>query len=332
MKALRFAEFGPPSVLRIEDVAIPEPGEGEALVHVMAAAINPSDIADVSGRFKNTTLPRTPGRDFAGVVVKGKQHEGEEVWGSSPNLGIVRDGSHAEYVVVPAETLSLRPKSLSMAQAAAIGIPFITAWASVVGAAQIQSGETILIVGAAGAVGQAATQIANWKQARVIGADTTSDPIPGTESVVNTETEDLRERVLELTAGRGVDSVFDTVGGPMFEPALRSLRFGGRQVAISSAGEPRVSFNLMDFYHNFSRLLGVDSYGLTSRQVAEIADELRPGFETGVLKPPLIEIVPFEKAVDAYRRVFARQARAKQVLSFRFGESSEGISDEGKSD
>ena len=91
----------------------------------------------------------------------------------------------------------------------------------------------------------------------------TSDPIPGTESVVNTKTEDLRERVLELTAGRGVDAVFDTVGGPLFEPALRSLRFGGRQVAISSAGDPRVSFNLIDFYHNFSRLLGVDSYGLT---------------------------------------------------------------------
>ena len=218
----------------IEEVAIPEPGEGEALVHVKAAAINPSDIGNVAGRFKKTTLPRTPGRDFAGVVVKGKQHEGEEVWGSAPNLGIVRDGSHAEYVVVPAETLSLKPKSLSMAQAAAIGVPYITAWASVVSAAQIQAGETILIVGAAGAVGQAATQIANWKQARVIGADITSDPIPGTESVVNTKTEDLRERVLELTAGKGVDAVFDTVGGPMFEPALRSLGFGGRQVAISS--------------------------------------------------------------------------------------------------
>ena len=159
MKALRFAEFGPPSVLRIEEVAIPEPGEGEALVHVKAAAINPSDIGNVAGRFKKTTLPRTPGRDFAGVVVKGKQHEGEEVWGSSPKLGIVRDGSHAEYVVVPAETLSLKPKSLSMTQAAAIGVPYITAWASVVNAAQIQAGETILIVGAAGAVGQAATQI-----------------------------------------------------------------------------------------------------------------------------------------------------------------------------
>jgi NADPH:quinone reductase len=316
MKALRFAEFGPPSVLRIEEVAIPEPGEGEALVRLKAAAINPSDIGNVAGRFKKTTLPRTPGRDFAGIVVKGKQHEGEEIWGSAPELGIVRDGSHAEYVVVPAESLSLRPKLLSFAQAAAIGVPYITACASVVSAAQIQPGETILIVGAGGAVGQAATQIANWKQARVIGAAVTSDPIAGTVSVVNTKTEDLRERVLELTAGRGVDAVLDTVGGPMFEPALRSLRYGGRQVNISSAGGPRVSFNLVDFYHNFSRLLGVDSYGLTLKQVAEIEDELRSGFEAGVLKPPPIEIVPFEKAVDAYSRVAAGQAKAKQVLSF----------------
>jgi NADPH:quinone reductase len=316
MKALRFAAFGPPSVLRIEEVPIPEPGEGEALVRVKAAAINPSDIVDVAGRFKKTTLPRTPGRDFAGVVVKGKQHEGEEVWGSAPDLGIVRDGSHAEYVVAPVETLSPKPKSLSMAQAGAIGIPYITAWASVVNAVQIQAGETILIVGAAGAVGQAATQIANWKKARVIGADVASDPIPGTEAVVNTRSEDLRERVLELTAGKGVNAVFDTVGGPMFEPALRSLALGGRQVNISSAGNPHVTFNLVDFYHNFSRLFGVDSYGLTPQQIAEIAQQLNAGIEAGALKPPPNEIVPFEKAVDAYSRIAARQTKAKLVLSF----------------
>ncbi len=173
-----------------------------------------------------------------------------------------------------------------------------------------------MIVGARGAVGQAATQIANWKKARVIGADASSDPIAGTESAVNTKTEDLRERVLELTAGRGVDAVLNTVGGPLFEPALRSLRFGGRQVVISSAGDPRVSFNLIDFYHNFSRLLGIDSFGLTLEQVAEIEDGLQPGFETGVLKAPPIEIDPFENAVEAYSRVAARQAKAKQVLSF----------------
>jgi len=316
IKSLRFTAFGPPSVLRIEEVAIPKPGEGEALVQVKAAAINPSDIGNVAGRFKSTTLPRTPGRDFAGIVQEGMYPEGAEVWGSSAQLGVLRDGSHAGYVVVPAETLSLKPKSLSMAQAAAIGVPYITAWASVVSAAQIQPGEIILIVGAAGAVGQAATQIANWKQARVIGADIRFDPIPGAEAVINTKTEDLRERVLELTAGRGVDAVFDTVGGQLFEPALRSLRFGGRQVAIASPGDPRVSFNLTDFYHNFSRLLGVDSYGLTSRQAAEIEEELSLGFETGALKPPPIEIVPFAKAVDAYSRVAARQAKTKQVLSF----------------
>jgi NADPH:quinone reductase-like Zn-dependent oxidoreductase len=315
MKALRFAEFGPPSVLRIEEVPIPEPGDGEALIQVKAAGINPSDIGNVAGRFKHTTLPRTPGRDFAGIAIKGT-HEGEEVWGSSPTLGNFHDGSHAEYVVVPAETVSLKPKSLSVTQAGSIGVPYITAWASVVSAAQIQAGETMLIVGARGAVGQAATQIANWKKARVIGADITSDPIPGTESVVNTKTEDLRGRVLELTAGRGVDAVLDTVGGPMFEPALRSLRLGGRQVAISSAGEARVSFSLIDFYHNFSRLLGVDTYGLTPRQAGQIADELRPGFEAGVLQPPPVEIVPFEKAVDAYSLVAARHATVKQVISF----------------
>ena len=316
MRALRFAEFGPPSVLHIQEIAIPEPAQGETLVRVEAAAINPSDIGNVAGRFKTTTLPRTPGRDFAGTVVAGSREKGEQVWGSCPALGIIRDGSHAEYVVVPAEMLSGRPSLLSMAQAATIGVPYITAWASVVSAAQIQAGETILIVGAAGAVGQAATQIANWKQARVIGADTSSDPIPGTESVVNTKSEDLHERVLELTAGKGVDAVFDSVGGPMFEPALRSLGFGGRQVAISSKGDPRVTFNLVDFYHNSSRLLGVDSYGLTSRQIAEIENELQPGFESGVLRPPLIEIVPFAKAVDAYSRMAAGQAKAKQVLSF----------------
>ena len=316
MKALRFAQFGPPSVLRIEEIPMPEPRQGEALVRVKAAAINPSDIGNVAGRFKKTTLPRTPGRDFAGVVVKGTQQEGEEVWGTGPILGISHDGSDAEYILVPTQALSPKPKSLSMTQAAAIGVPYVTAWTSLVNTAQIKAGETILVVGAAGAVGQAATQIANWKKARVIGADTSSNSLPGTEAVVNTKSEDLRERVLELTAGKGVNAVFDTVGGPMFEPALRSLAPGGRQVAISSAGDPRVSFNLVDFYHNSSRLLGVDSYGLTTQQIAEILDELRVGFETEALKPPPIEVVPFEKAVDAYSRVAARQTKVKVVLSF----------------
>jgi NADPH:quinone reductase len=126
---------------------------------------------------------------------------------------------------------------------------------------------------------------------------------------------DVRERVFELTKGNGADAVFDTVGGAMFEPALRSLRIGGRQITIASTGEKRVSFDLVDFYHNLSRLIGVDSMKFAASDVAAIAEGLRPGFETGALTAPPIETVPFENAVEAYEKIAAGQV-AKQVLTF----------------
>jgi NADPH:quinone reductase-like Zn-dependent oxidoreductase len=316
MKALRFGNFGPPSVLAIEEVPRPEPGDGEALIQVKAAAINPSDIKNVSGFFKGTTLPRTPGRDFSGIVVEGKKYKGKGVWSSGPGLGIARDGAHAEYVTVPEEALSLKPRTLSMEQAAAIGVPFITAWFALVRAAELQAGETILIVGAAGAVGQAATQIANWRKARVLGAARGSNPIPGVDAVINTTTEDVRERVFEVTKGKGADAVFDTVGGSMFEPALRSLRIGGRHIAITSTGERRVCFDLVDFYHNRSRLIGVDSMKFTPGDVGAIADELCAGFEANALKVPPIKAVPFKNAVEAYEEIASGREGTKQVLTF----------------
>jgi len=314
MKALRFREFGTPAVLSIEEIPQPEPGSGEALVRVKAAAINPSDVKNVAGRFADTKPPRTPGRDFCGVVEKGAKYEGEDVWGTVPGWGIIHDGVHAEYAVVPQEILSLKPRGLSPEQAAAIGVPYVTAWASVVRAAGLEAGETILIVGAGGAVGQAATQIANWKKARVLGAGRGSAAIPGAAAVIDTTGEDLRARVLALTDGRGADVVFDTVGGPMFEPALRSLRVRGRHVAITSTGDRRVSFDLIDFYHNLSRLIGVDSNVLTIAEVAEVAEGLRPGFEAGALTVPPLDTVPFEDAVAAYTRVAEGQVKRKQVL------------------
>ena len=315
MKALRFKKFGPPSVLAIEEVPRPELRDGEALVQVKAAAINPSDVKNVSGHFPGTTLPRTPGRDFSGTVVAGKKYQGQEVWSSGPGLGITRDGAQAEFVAVPEEALSLKPRTLSLQQAAAIGVPFLTAWFALVRVAQLQAGETILIIGAAGAVGQAATQIANWRQARVLGAGRSSDPIPGADAVINTTTEDLRERVFALTQAKGADAVFDTVGGAMFEPALRSLRVGGRQINITSTRDRRVTFDLVDFYHNQSRLIGVDSMKFTPRDVAAIAEELRPGFEAGRLQAPPVQLVPFEKAVEAYEQIAAGQGGPKQVLT-----------------
>jgi NADPH:quinone reductase-like Zn-dependent oxidoreductase len=316
MEALGFNQFGTPSVLYIEEVARPEPGSGEVLVQIQAAAVNASDVKNVAGQFSATTQPRTPGRDFSGVVVAGPRYEGKQVWSSAPGLGLTRDGVHAEYAVVPAECLSLLPATLTPQQASVIGVPFITAWVALKRAAKLQAGETILIVGASGAVGQAATQIAISQKARVLAAATSSAPVAGAEAVIDTAKEDVRERVLALTDGRGVDVVLDTVGGQMFEPALRSLRIGGRHVAITSTRDRRVSFDLVDFYHHELHLIGVDSMKLTPREVGEIADELRQGFESGALRTHSLEAVPFSQAVTAYEAVARGQSRAKYVLTF----------------
>ena len=102
MKALRFSKFGPPAVLTLEDIQTPEPRKGEVLVQIKAAAINPSDVADVAGRF-NASLPRVPGRDYAEVIVGGDAEKATQVWGSGAGFGITRDGAHAEHVVTPVE-------------------------------------------------------------------------------------------------------------------------------------------------------------------------------------------------------------------------------------
>ena len=317
MKALRFRTFGPPSVLAVEEVPEPATRAGDALVRVLAAAINPSDVKNVAGSFTATTLPRTPGRDFCGVVVRGSRLQGQEVWGSGPGgLGITQDGAHAEYLAVPEESLSVKPAGLSVAEAASIGVPFITAWLGLVTSARIEAGETVLIVGAGGAVGRAATQIANWRQTRVLGVERTGTAVPGVDAVIDSSTQDVHARVTELTGGRGVDAVLDTVGGRMFEPALRSLRVGGRHVAIASTGDRRVSFDLVDFYHNSLQLLGVDTLKLRAGDVASIAEALRGGFDSGALKAPDITTVPFVRAVEAYTTMAQGLEPKKLVLTF----------------
>ena len=157
MRALRFEKTGSLDLLRVQDIPKPVPGPGEILVQIKAAAINPSDIKNVLGKMHETTLPRTPGRDFAGIVVQGSGGlAGKSVFGSGGNLGFGRDGSHAEFMVVPENGVSPLPQGITFDQAAAIGLPYLTAWAALVNAAKLQPGENVLILGADGAVGSAA--------------------------------------------------------------------------------------------------------------------------------------------------------------------------------
>ena len=313
MKALRFGKFGPPSVLAVEEIPTPEPRKGEVLVQIKASAINPSDVKNVAGLF-NASLPRVPGRDYAGVIVGGDAENGSEVWGSGAGFGIDRDGAHAEYVVIPPEWISQKPRNLSMDQAAAIGVPYLAAWSALVPVGNIQPGETVLVVDVTGAVGNAATQIAHWKKARVIGVARHSDNPSKADAVINTATHDLAQEVRALTDGKGADLVLDAVGGPMFEPCLKSLRVDGRQIAITSTKDRQVTFDLVDFYQNESRLIGLDTRKLTGPEIADIMNGLCAGFENGNLQAPEVTAWPLERAVEAYEVVAKGGAQTKQIM------------------
>lgn len=313
MKALQFGTYGPPDVLTIKEIPKPEPRKGDVLIQIKATAINPSDVKNVAGHFKSS-LPRVPGRDYAGVVVAGDAEKGLEVWGSGAGFGVPRDGAHAEYVVVPSDWIAQKPPQLSMEQAAAIGVPYLTAWSTLLVAGNVQAGETVLIIGVSGAVGRAATQIAHWKKARVIGAATNSNNPSNADVIIDTTAVDLVQEVHALTDGKGADLVLDAVGGAMFEPSLKALRYGGLQIAISSAKDRRVSFDLVDFYHNGSRLIGVDTMKLTGREIASLMNELRTGFQEGYLQAPAITTWPLERAVEAYKAVGRGGLSTKQIL------------------
>ncbi len=312
MKVWQFDRYGPPSVLTLVDRRTPVPGPDEVLVKVQASGVNPSDVGNVGGHFK-APLPRVPGRDYAGIVVAGNGQEGDEVWGSGPGFGVARDGAHAEYIVLASAWLSRKPRELSTAQAASIGVPWLAAWWALVAEGQLAAGETVLITGVSGAVGNAATQIAHGRGARVIGADLSTANPSGADVVIDSTKEPLTEAVLALTERRGVDLVFDAVGGALFEPALNSLRLGGRQIAIASHPQT-VSFNLVDFYHGRRRLIGFDTMGLTGEQIAATLDALREGFENHTLQPSPLKTWPFAQAIGAYEAVARHDPPTKHVL------------------
>jgi NADPH2:quinone reductase len=320
MRALRFEKTGSLDELSIRDIPVPVPAADEVLVQVKAAAINPSDIRNVLGKMHGTTVPRSPGRDFAGVVVEGsKALLGKSVFGSGGNLGFGRDGSHAEFLAVPASAVLPLPAGIGFEQAAGIGVAYMTAWAALVNAARIQKGESVLITGTTGGVGSIAAWIAHHFGATVFGTVRSSTDLNKVghlpvENWVDLQTMKLADGIRAATGGKGVDVVLDVIGGAMFEECLQALAWRGRQVAIASNPEPRVNFNLIDFYHNETRLLGVDSLKLSFEAAAEILRSLSPLLENGELPPPKVETYPLDQGAKLYREIAAGTVKGKPIL------------------
>jgi len=330
MKALRFDHFGDFSALEYRDVPDPTPGSDEVVVEIYAASINPSDTKNIQGRMVGTTLPRTPGRDFAGVVVAGpKNLLGQDVWGSGGDIGFTRDGTHAEKIMVPIAGVRPKPRNLTMAEAASAGVSFIAAYLGLVKVAGVNATDIVVVIGAGGAVGSAVVQIAKWRGARVIAIDRhvqANDSPAATLSdlILNKETDDLVQRVMTFTKGAGASVVYDCVGGPLFEPGLTMLGQLGRQVSITSAGMRRVSFDLLDFYRRRLTLYGVDTRALTTVPTADILEQLLDGFEAGVLRPPAVAATySLNEARAAYAEVDAGSTKGKVVLLPRRNQDSQ---------
>ncbi len=322
MRALQFSEFGPVSNLRLVELPDPKADSATAIVKVAAASISPSDVKNVQGKMEHTTLPRVPGRDYAGTVVQGpSEWIGAEVWGTGGEIGYSIDGSHAELIAVPIASLRRKPRALSLNQAAAIGVMYLAAWLGLIEYAQLAAGETLLVIGASGGVGGAAAQIGKWRGARVVGVDRqplASDApaaaaldeffVPGGEA--------LESIVRRATRGNGAEVVFDSVGGPMFEPALKALAHRGRLLEISSAGDRRVSFDLIDFYHNESRLFGVDTRARDAIASGVLLEALTPFFDQGIFRPPAIDgVLALSDGSAAYQKVDSGQVRGRLVLA-----------------
>jgi NADPH2:quinone reductase len=309
MKAIQFTRFGPPDVLELIDVPTPKATEGSALVQISAAAINPSDVKNVAGQMEGTVLPRIPGRNFAGVVVDGPDAwVGAEVFGTGGDIGFTRNGSHAEAIFLPAEALVRKPTNLSFDQAASIGVNFVIAWLGAIEYGGLQSGETVVIIGAGGGVGDAVAQIAAAQGAIVFGVDRREPPQTAPAARVLSayipSNDGAPDEVRRLTKGKGADLVFDTVGGILFEAALSMAAHNGRVVEIASTGKQRVEFDLRDFYHNETRLIGADSRKRDATASARLLANLTDGFERGRYTAPIVNTrYPLARAKEAYAAV-----------------------------
>lgn len=289
MKALQFTATGSIDHLALVDLPTPVAAADEVLVRVKAAGLNPSDVKNVLGRFPYTTLPRVPGRDFAGIVEQGPADMiGQAIWGTGRGPGFLRDGSHAEFLTLPASGVALKPNSLSFAQAAAIGVPFTTAY-DAVERTGIKAGTTFLVIGANGAVGTAALALAKVRGARVLAAVRRPEQAAALEAkgypaIVLGSAQSLGAQVAEVFPG-GAQVVFDTTG--FWLPAsVSALANFGRIAIIAAPVDGMVNFPALALYRKGGVLVGVNSLLYDTTQCAAMLNDFGHYFDEGSLPAP----------------------------------------------
>jgi NADPH:quinone reductase-like Zn-dependent oxidoreductase len=306
MKAIRIHEYGAPDVLRYEDAPRPEPGAGEVLVRIHAAALNPIDWKLRAGYLKGWlrfVLPMIPGWDFSGVIESvgpdaGVWKPGDEVYGR-PDIS--RDGAYAEYIAVRASEIALKPKSIDHVHAAAIPLAGLTAWQALFDTAGLSAGQSVLIHAAAGGVGSFAVQFAKWKGAHVAGTASgrNRDFLRelGVDQPIDYETTRFEDVV------HGVDVVLDTMAGETRSRSWKVLKKAGILVTLLGQGS-------LDEAASY----GVRGAGILVTPNASQLTEIAALVDAGKVKPIVEAVFPLQEADKAQQLGETNRARGKIVL------------------
>jgi NADPH2:quinone reductase len=325
MKAVICKQYGPPESLAIEELPSPAAGAGEVVVSVKAASLNFPDVLIIQNKYQfKPPLPFTPGSEMSGVV----KEVGEGVRGFKPGdrvIAFTPYGAFAEEVKVEAARMVPIPEGMDFNSAAAFLMTYGTSDHALRDRGALKAGETLLVLGAAGGVGLAAIEIGKAIGAHVIACASSADKLEvcrqhGADAGINYAGEDMRERIKELTGGKGVDVVYDAVGGPYTEPALRSITWRGRLLVVGfAAGDiPKIPLNLPLL--KGSSVVGVFWGDFTRREPKAFADsisQLGKWFREGKLKPHVSQTFPLEQAVEALKLMAARKVTGKVVLTTR---------------
>jgi NADPH:quinone reductase len=323
VKALLCKSHGLPETLVLEEVADLVPGPGQVVVQMKAAGVNFPDVLIIQNKYQfKPPLPFSPGSELSGVV----HLVGDGVKHVKPGDAVIAFsgyGAFAEQVLVPAAAVIPLPTGMPFDLAAAFTLTYGTSWHALKDRAQLKAGETVLVLGAAGGVGLAAVQIAKALGAHVIAAASSTDKLAvcrdsGADSCINYTTEDLRERLKELTQGQGPNVIYDPVGAQYAEPAFRSIAWRGRYLVVGfAAGDiPKLPLNL-------ALLKGADIQGVfwgdyTKREPRAFATDLQDLFgllQAGKLKPLISGRYPLAQATTALQDMMERRVTGKVVIT-----------------
>lgn len=323
MKALLCTAYGPASSLQLGELPCPVPASNGVLIEVHAAGVNFPDSLIIQGQYQfKPPLPFAPGGEVAGVI----RAVGDKVTQFKPGMRVMALtgwGGFAEQVAAPAYNVLPMPEGMDMATAASFGMVYGTAMHALRQRAALQPGETLLVLGAAGGVGRAAVELGKAMGATVIAAASSAEKLEvarqaGADQLIDYREQSLRDEVKRLTAGRGVDVIFDPVGGALLEPAFRCMAWNGRHLVIGFAGDskvPALPANLPLL--KGAALVGVFWGAFAQRQPADNAANFQQLFgwhAEGRIKPLVSQRVALADGARAIEALAQRQALGKLVI------------------